>query len=255
MSLKPIIGVPACRKGIDGQPFHVVGEKYLQALIDGSDAIPLIIPVMAEHLDIEDLLAQVDGVFLTGSVSNVEPRHYDGEPSEPGTPHDPERDAATLPLTRRALQAGVPIMAVCRGFQEVVVALGGTLHQKVHEVSGYQNHRENPDDPLDVQYGPSHQVNLVEGGVLHALAGSGNVTVNSLHSQGVAKLPTGVTVEAVADDGLIEAFTVNGVPGFSIAVQWHPEWKTTENEFSMAIFNAFGDACREYAGHRQVQRE
>ena len=168
---------------------------------------------------------------------------------------DPARDAATLPLTRRALQAGVPIMAVCRGFQEVVVALGGTLHQKVHEVSGYHNHRENPDDPLEVQYGPSHNVNLVEGGVLHALAGSSNVSVNSLHSQGVAKLPNGVTVEAVADDGLIEAFTVNGVPGFSMAVQWHPEWRTREKEFSMAIFNAFGDACREYAGHRQVQGE
>ena len=255
MSLKPIIGVPACRKGIDGQPFHVVGEKYLQALIDGADAIPLVIPVMAEHLEIEDLLAQVDGVFLTGSVSNVEPHHYDGEPSEPGTLHDPQRDAATLPLTLRALQGGVPIMAVCRGFQEVVVALGGTLHQKVHEVPGYHNHRENPGDPLEVQYGPSHDVNLVEGGVLHALVGSGRVTVNSLHSQGVARLPTGVTVEAVADDGLIEAFTVNGVPGFSMAVQWHPEWKTTEDEFSMAIFNAFGDACRAYAGHRQVQGE
>ena len=252
MSLKPIIGVPACRKGIDGQPFHVVGEKYLQALIDGSDAIPLIIPVMAEHLDIEDLLAQVDGVFLTGSVSNVEPHHYAGEPSEPGTLHDPQRDAATLPLTRRALEAGVPMMAVCRGFQEVVVALGGTLHQKVHEVPGYHNHRENPDDPLEVQYGPSHEVNLVEGGVLHSLAGAGKAMVNSLHSQGVAKLPDGVTVEAVADDGLIEGFTVDGVPGFSLAVQWHPEWRTMENEFSMAIFKAFGDACREYAGHRQV---
>ena len=255
MSLKPIIGVPACRKGIDGQPFHVVGEKYLQALIDGSDAIPLIIPVMAEHLDIDDLLAQVDGVFLTGSVSNVEPHHYEGEPSEPGTLHDPQRDAATLPLTRRALQAGVPIMAVCRGFQEVVVALGGTLHQKVHDVPGYHNHREIPDDPLEVQYGPSHPVNLVEGGVLHGLGCGGSVAVNSLHSQGVAKLPNGVTVEAVADDGLIEAFTVNGVPGFSMAVQWHPEWRTTENEFSMAIFKAFGDACREYAGHRQVRSE
>jgi putative glutamine amidotransferase len=252
MSLKPVIGVPACRKGIDGHPFHAVGEKYLQALIDGAGALPLVLPVMAEHLAIDDLLAQVDGVFLTGSLSNVEPRHYAGAASEPGTLHDPHRDAATLPMTRRALEAGLPIMAVCRGFQEVTVALGGSLHQKVHDVPGYHDHRENPDDPLEEQYGPSHPVTLVEGGVLHGIAGTGTVMVNSLHSQGVARLPDGVTVEAVADDGLIEAFRVDDVPGFSLAVQWHPEWQVAKNPFSLAIFRAFGDACRAYAGHRQV---
>lgn len=252
MRSKPIIGVPACRKGIDGQPFHAVGEKYLQALIDGAGGLPLIMPVMAEHLQIDELLDRVDGIFLTGSISNVEPHRYGGEPSDPGTLHDPQRDAATLPLTRRALETGVPLMAVCRGFQEVVVALGGSLHQKVHEVPGYHSHKENPDDPLDVQYGPSHEVNLVEGGVLHGLAGSGRVVVNSLHSQGVARLPDGVTVEAIADDGLIEAFTVDSVPGFSMAVQWHPEWKVRKNPFSMAIFQAFGAACRRSARGRQV---
>jgi len=252
MSTRPIIGVPACRKQIDIHPFHAVGEKYLQAMIDGADSLPLIIPVMAEHLDIEELLGQVDGIFLTGSPSNVEPHHYGGEPSEPGTLHDPDRDAATLPLTERVLKAGVPLLAVCRGFQEVTVALGGTLHQKVHEVPGYHVHKENKDDPLDVQYDPSHPVDLIEGGVLHRLAGETRVMVNSLHSQGVAKLPDGVTVEAIADDGLIEAFTVDTVPGFALGVQWHPEWKVTKNRFSMAIFKAFGDACRAYAGQRQV---
>lgn len=252
MSTRPVIGVPACRKQIDIHPFHVVGEKYLQALIDGADALPMIIPVMAEHLDIDDILSQVDGVFLTGSVSNVEPHHYDGEASEAGTLHDPHRDAATLPLTRRALEAGVPLMAVCRGFQELTVALGGTLHQKVHGVPGYHVHKEDPDDPIETQYGPSHAVNLVEGGVLHALAGATNVMVNSLHSQGVARLPEGVTIEAVADDGLIEGFSIDSIPGFAIAVQWHPEWQVTRNEFSLAIFKAFGNACREYAGQRQV---
>ena len=252
MSTRPIIGVPACRKQIDIHPFHAVGEKYLQAMIDGADSLPLIIPVMAEHLDIEELLGQVDGIFLTGSPSNVEPHHYGGEPSEPGTLHDPDRDAATLPLTERVLKAGVPLLAVCRGFQEVTVALGGTLHQKVHEVPGYHVHKENKDDPLDVQYDPSHPVDLIEGGVLHRLAGETRVMVNSLHSQGVAKLPDGVTVEAIADDGLIEAFTVDSVPGFALGVQWHPEWKVTRNKFSMAIFKAFGDACRAYAGQRQV---
>lgn len=255
MSLRPVIGVPACRKPIGGQPFHVVGEKYLAALLDGAGALPLIIPVLAEHLDLDEVLSQVDGVFLTGSVSNVEPHHYDGDPSEPGTLHDRHRDASTLPLTRRALGAGVPLLAVCRGFQELTVALGGSLHQNVHEVPGYHVHKETPGDPLDVQYGPSHEVNLVEGGVLHKLAGATSVMVNSLHSQGVARLPDGVTVEAIADDGLIEAFRVDGIPGFAMAVQWHPEWRVTENEFSLAIFKAFGDACREYAGHRQEKDE
>ncbi len=252
MSTKPIIGVPACRKQIDIHPFHVVGEKYLQAMIDGADALPLVIPVMAEHLDVDEVLGQVDGVFLTGSPSNVEPHHYGGEPSEPDTLHDPDRDAATLPLTKRVLKAGVPLLAVCRGFQEVVVALGGSLHQKVHDVPGYHTHKENPEDHIDVQYGPSHAVDLIEGGVLHKLAGDSRVIVNSLHSQGVARLPKGVTVEAIADDGLIEAFTVDDVPGFAMGVQWHPEWQVTQNNFSMAIFKAFGDACREYAGQRQV---
>jgi len=252
MSTRPVIGVPACRRILNPHPFHIVGEKYLQAVIDGADGLPLIIPVMAEHLDMEEVLAQVDGIFLTGSPSNIEPHHYEGEPSEAGTMHDPDRDAATLPLTQRALKAGIPLLAVCRGFQEVTVALGGTLHQKVHEVPGYHVHKENPDDPVEVQYAPAHELNLVDGGMLHKLAGKDTVMVNSLHSQGVAKLPDGVTVEAIADDGLIEGFSVDQIPGFALAVQWHPEWQVTKNEFSMAIFKAFGTACREYAGQRQV---
>lgn len=254
MSTKPVIGVPACRKPIDKHPFHAVGEKYLQALIDGADALPFIIPVMAEHIQLDDILARVDGVFLTGSLSNVEPHRYGGEPSEPGTLHDPHRDATTLPLARSVLEVGVPLMAVCRGFQELVVALGGTLHQKVHEVEGYHDHRENPDDPLDVMYGPSHPVDLVEGGVLHRLAGESRVMVNSLHWQGVRRLPEGVTVEAIADDGLVEAFTVDGMPGFALGVQWHPEWRVTENPLSLAMFKAFGAACRDYADQRQVRK-
>jgi putative glutamine amidotransferase len=252
MSSKPVIGVPADRRILAPHPFHVVGEKYLQALIDGAGALPMIIPVLAEHIDIDEILGQVDGVLLPGSPSNVEPHHYDGDPSATGTLHDPHRDAATLPLTKRALGAGVPLLAICRGFQEVNVVLGGTLHQKVHETPGYHSHKENPEDPLDVQYGPSHDVNLVEGGVLHKLAGTTNVKVNSLHSQGVARLADGVTVEAVADDGLIEGFSVDSVHGFAMAVQWHPEWQVTKSDFSMAIFKAFGDACRDYAGQRQV---
>jgi len=249
---KPVIGVPADRRMVDPHPFHMVGEKYVLAVVDGCDALPFIIPALGDPLDVDDILANVDGILLTGSPSNVEPYHYEGQPSEPGTMHDPHRDALTLPLAQRAMEKGVPLLAVCRGFQELNVVLGGTLHQKVHEVQGYHPHKENSDDPLDVQYGPSHAINLVEGGVLHGLAGVDTVMVNSLHSQGVAKLAGGVTVEAVADDGLIEAFVVDSAPGFTLSVQWHPEWQVRLNDFSTAIFKTFGDACRAFAAQRQV---
>jgi putative glutamine amidotransferase len=252
MTRKPIIGVPACRRMVDPHPFHMVGEKYLHALAEGSNGLPLIIPALGDSLQIDEILASVDGLLLTGSPSNLEPHHYDGEPSERGTLHDPNRDALTLPLAKRAFETGVPVLALCRGHQELNVVLGGTLHQKVHEVPGYNCHKENPDDPLDVQYGPSHSVNLVEGGLLHGLAGSTTVIVNSLHSQGVAKLANGVSVEAVSDDGLIEAFVVDSVPGFALSIQWHPEWQFAQNELSTAIFKAFGDACRQYAAKKQV---
>jgi putative glutamine amidotransferase len=248
MSAKPLIGVPADRRVLDPHPFHMVGEKYLTAVRDGAEALPFPIPALGHSLDADDLLAKVDGLLLTGSPSNVEPHHYEGEPSRPGTLHDPHRDETTLRLIDRALETGVPLFAICRGYQELNVVLGGSLHQHVEEQPGYHDHRENPDEPLDVQYGPSHEVHLVEGGMLYGLAGTDTVTVNSLHSQGVARLADGVTVEAVADDGLIEAFVVDGAPGFTLAVQWHPEWKVTENEFSLAMFRAFGDACRRHQG-------
>jgi putative glutamine amidotransferase len=249
---KPLVGVPSDRRLYGVHPFHMVGEKYLRALIDGSDVLPLMTPVLAEDVDTHELLAQFDGIFLTGSYSNVEPHHYGGEPSAEGTLHDPFRDAVTLPLARRALDEGVPLLAVCRGFQELNVVLGGTLHQKVHEVPGYHNHLEDSNDPLEVQYGPAHPVTLVEGGLLRQLMGREEAMVNSLHSQGVARLADGVSVEAIADDGLIEAFRVDDVDGFALAVQWHPEWQVLQNELSRVIFKAFGDACRERANRRQV---
>lgn len=214
--------------------------------------MPCILPALADELDIGEILARVDGVLFTGSPSDIEPHHYDGAPSAPGTLHDPHRDALTLPLAQQALRDGIPVLAICRGFQELNVVMGGTLHQKVHEVEGYHRHKENPDDTLDVQYGPSHPVDLVEGGVLHTLATEPRVMVNSLHGQGIARLAGGVTVEAIADDGLIEAFRIDEATGFNLAVQWHPEWRATENDFSMAIFRAFGDACRTRAAERQV---
>ena len=252
MRPKPIIGVPADRRGIDPHPFHMAGEKYLKAIIEAADAVPLIIPVLADDLAIDELVDQVDGVLLTGSPSDIEPHHYGSESDDPDALRDPHRDALTLPIAKHALETGVPLLAVCRGFQELNVALGGTLHQKVHDVPGFHYHKENAEDPLDVQYGPSHPVILVAGGLLAGLAGTEEVMVNSLHGQGVRKLADGVSVEAVADDGLIEAFRVDSAESFALAVQWHPEWRATENEFSSAIFRAFGVACRERARERKV---
>ena len=228
----------------------MVGEKYLTAVRDGADALPVVIPALGSSVEPDEWLALCDGILLTGSLSNVEPRHYAGEPSREGTLHDRDRDETTLPLARRALEAGVPLLALCRGFQELNVVLGGTLHQLVHEVPGDGNHKENPDDPVDKQYGPAHYVTLIEGGWLRRLAGTDRVKVNSLHSQAVARLAAGVTVEAVAEDGLVEAFRVDSAEAFALAVQWHPEWRVTENDFSMSIFRAFGDACRARAAKR-----
>lgn len=250
MISKPLIGVPADRRIVDPHPFHMVGEKYVAAVRDGADGLPMIVPALGDSIDADAILSRIDGLMLTGSPSNVEPHHYEGEPSRPGTMHDQHRDETTLPLIERALETGVPVFAICRGYQELNVVLGGSLHQHVEEQEGYHDHRENPDDPLDVQYGPAHELHLVEGGMLHGLAGTTTVMVNSVHSQGIARLADGVTVEAVADDGLIEGFVVDGAKGFSLAVQWHPEWKVTEDAFSMAMFKAFGDACRDYASRK-----
>lgn len=228
----------------------MVGEKYISAILDGAGALPVLLPALGPDLDLDDLLSNLDGLFLTGSPSNVEPHHYNGEASRAGTLHDPERDATTLPLIDKVLRGGIPLFAVCRGYQELNVVLGGTLHQHVHEVEGYHSHKENPGDPLDVQYGPAHTVTLVEGGLLRRLAGESVVTVNSLHSQGIARLAAGVTVEAVADDGLIEAYTVDDADAFALGVQWHPEWQLQKNQFSLAMFEAFGTACAERAMRR-----
>jgi putative glutamine amidotransferase len=252
MDRKPIIAVPADRRVLHPHPSHLSGEKYIKALLKGANALPIIVPSLADYIGVDEILECVDGIMLTGSYSNIEPRHYGDDDADHVGDADPHRDAMALPLALRALETGVPLLAICRGHQELNVALGGTLHRDVAAVPGYHSHLENKSDPLDVQYGPSHPVSLMEGGLLRSLAGSDSVMVNSLHGQGIAQLADDVTVEAVADDGLIEAFRVDTAAGFNLSVQWHPEWRVSENEFSMAIFGAFGDACRARAAKRQV---
>jgi putative glutamine amidotransferase len=244
---KPIIGVPADRRLLGSHWFHCVGEKYLKAVAEAADALPLIVPAFGAQLELEVLLERCDGVLLTGSPSNVEPHHYAGAASAPGTWHDPERDATTLPLIPRTVAAGLPLLAVCRGFQELNVAYGGTLHQTLHEVPGLMVHKEDATQPLEVQYAPAHAVELTPGGVLARLAGRERIMVNSLHSQGVDRLGAGLVVEGRAPDGVIEAVRVADARGFALAVQWHPEWQVLANEFSTALFAAFGAAARAHA--------
>jgi putative glutamine amidotransferase len=243
---RPLIGVVSDRRMQGEHPFHMVGEKYLQALADGADAYPVALPSLAEGFDVLGIIHRLDGLFLAGSPSNLEPHHYMGDPSAPGTWHDPERDINALALIPAVIRVGMPLFAVCRGFQEMNVSFGGSLHQKVHEVPGYHLHKENPDDPLELQYSASHQVEFVEGGLLHRMTGKKGAAVNSLHSQAVDQVGEELEVEAWADDGLVEAFTVRNAPGFTLGVQWHPEWKVLENPVSTVIFREFGDACRAY---------
>lgn len=246
-SAKPLIGIPACRKLIEPHMFHAVGEKYVTAVANAAGGVPLLIPALGGGLGLAELLASLDGLLFTGSPSNVEPHHYDGEASVEGTLHDPHRDATTLPLMRAAIDAGLPVFAICRGFQEMNVVFGGSLHQKVQDVPGRRDHREDSSQPLEIQYGPAHEVRLSESGLLRQLLGTDVIEVNSLHSQGVDRLGQRLLVEAVADDGTIESFRVADSSAFALVVQWHPEWQVMSNPQSLALFQAFGEACRKHA--------
>jgi putative glutamine amidotransferase len=252
MTRKPLVALVADRKQLGLHPFHCAGEKYIDAVIGGADCFAMVLPAMGNRQSLEQLLATVDGVLLTGSVSMVAPHHYGGPDLPEGQQLDVDRDATTLPLIREAVARGLPLFAICRGFQEMNVAFGGTLHQKVHEVPGMQDHREDSSATLDVQYGPAHPVRLTTGGLLQRLIGADEYMVNSIHNQGVSKLGDGLVAEAIAPDGLVEAFTVAQAKGFTLATQWHPEWQYWNNPLSTAMFKAFGDACRQYLAARQA---
>jgi len=258
----PLVGLPACVKPISASPFHTVQEKYLTAVRQAAQCAPLILPAFGWQRDgenalglaLDPLLDLLDGVLLTGSPSNVEPHHYEGEPSAPGTEHDAQRDATTLPLIRRAIERGIPVMAICRGIQELNVAMGGTLHQRVHDVPGRFDHRSKAprDRPLAERYAPAHPIELSRDGWLAERLGCGSIIVNSLHGQGIDRLAPGMVVEATAEDGTIEAVRIPSAPGFVLGLQWHPEYAATENPVSLSLFQAFGDAAREHAARRRL---
>ena len=241
----PVVLVPACNRLLGEHPFHVAGRKYIDA-VRLAGALPLVVPGAEPH-ELEAYLALADGVFLTGSPSNVHPSHFGESVRDESLPLDPARDAWTLPLIRRCLALGLPLFAICRGLQEANVALGGSLHQAVQEVPGQHEHRgaAGRAGALAAEmYAPAHEVDVVPGGLLEQVLGAQRFTVNSVHGQGVKRLADGLRVEARAPDGLVEAFSVPSAAAFNLCVQWHPEWEAAENPVSMRLLRAFGEACQ-----------
>jgi putative glutamine amidotransferase len=244
----PIVAIPTCYREVNERVMYTAVVRYPHAVVDATGCLPMMIPAIGDKLDVSALLDSIDGLLLTGSPSNVEPYHYNGPPSREGTLHDPDRDATTLPLIREAVRRDMPVLAICRGIQELNVALGGTLHQRIAERPGGEVHRRGErkrvmEMTMDERYGPCHPVSLTPEGFLSRLVGAREILVNSLHGQGIDTLAPGLQVEAVAPDGLIEAVSLPGAR-FVVGVQWHPEYKPLENPVSRALFATFGEACR-----------
>jgi putative glutamine amidotransferase len=254
---RPFIGVPASliRLPDHSVPQHSTGERYLRAVRDGSGGDSFLIPALPEGLDIEALVDRMDGLFLTGGRANIEPHHYGGPPFPPDEHRDPPRDSVVLPLIRCCVEKGVPIFGVCRGIQELNVALGGTLHYRVHLVEGKFDHRMPRHGDIEVKFGLRHMVSLVPGGELERLAGVSEGMVNSAHGQGIDRLAPGLVVEALSPDGLVEAVRLENAKAFTVGVQWHAEWGFEKHPISSALFRAFGEAARTRAAARGRVRE
>lgn len=242
-----VVGIPASIRRVNENDFHAVSTRYVEAVAQYTGAEPVIVPAIGSHLDLQDLVQRVDGFFFTGCPSNVEPHHYDEPVNLTPDKRDPDRDATTLPLIRCALANAVPIFAICRGFQELNVALGGSLHQLLHEVPGRWDHRGGSDKPLEDRFAPRHSVSLTPKGQLADLTDSPRIVVNSLHGQGIDRLGESLSVEARADDGTVEGVRVVGAEAFALGVQWHPEWRAEETSHYAALFGAFSAAVKERA--------
>jgi putative glutamine amidotransferase len=250
---KPAVGIVADVHTVGKHTSHTVGQKYLDAVTAGAHAHAFILPALIDRpgaawtdpADVEGVLDLLDALFLTGAVSNVAPHRYGAPLQDPNSPADAARDHVTLALITAAIARGMPILGVCRGFQEINVALGGTLHQAVHTVPGHADHRE-PKGTLDEQYAPTHDIVFTRGGLLQTMTAMPGARVNSLHGQGVEHLAPTLAVEATAPDGLIEAFSGQNRDHFLLGVQWHPEWDFRNNPLSVIILRTFGQAARAY---------
>lgn len=243
---KPLILVTSDVKPVDGYNWHAAPSTYLKAVISGADALPVILPSFGADIDLDAVLDRVDGVLATGSRSNVNPELYGGEATEANGPYDPERDATSLPLLRRAVERGIPVFAICRGMQELNVAMGGTLLSEIQEIEGRDDHRAPVTEEQDERFKISHPVTVKPGSQLEAVINQPEFNVNSLHRQALGVLGDGVEVDASAEDGTIEAVSVKGACGYVLATQWHPEYWVGSDTPSAKLFKAFGDAARAY---------
>jgi putative glutamine amidotransferase len=248
MSILPTIGITACSWQLGPHAVQISDDKYGRAVASAAEGLPLILPVFPELIDSAVIIEGLDGLLFTGAPSNIEPRHYNGPPSPAGTEHDAARDQLTLPLWRAAVTAGLPVLGICRGFQEMNVAFGGTLQQQLGGPGA--EHEPPSNEPIEDQYARTHAMTVQPGGVLYRLGLKDVIQVNSVHGQGIARVGRGLRVEAVAEDGLVEGLSVEGSETFALGVQWHPEWQVMSNPDYLIIFQAFGDACRKRAEQR-----
>ncbi|MCC0029281.1 MAG: gamma-glutamyl-gamma-aminobutyrate hydrolase family protein [Brucellaceae bacterium] len=248
MPRKPLVALAADVRHFEGYDWHASPSTYLDAAIEAAGVVPLIVPAFGDRIDIDAVLDAVDGVMVSGSKSNVHPARYGVEPSPDHEPYDEARDATSIPLISRALERGIPVFAICRGIQELNVALGGSLATEIQEGEGRMDHRAPDSTEQSERFAIRHPVTVAPGSCLaNALGETETVRVNSLHRQAIDRLGNGLVAEAVADDGTIEAVSVKDAKAFAIGVQWHPEYWHREDNVSRHLFQAFGDAVRAHA--------
>ena len=250
MTALPLVLVSSDFRTIEGMNWHMTPTTYLEAVVYGAGAVPVMLPSLGGALDLDSVLDRVDGVLLSGSRSNVHPSLYGEEPTPDHEPYDPARDATTLPLIRRTLERGIPLFAICRGYQELNVALGGTLHTEIQSFEGRMDHRAPEAPTSDQRYAIRHKIHVVREGCIGRVLGEEEIDVNSLHRQGLATLADRLRIEATAPDGTIEAVSVEGAKAFAVGVQWHPEYWVRSDHPSSRLFAAFGDAVRARAAAR-----
>jgi putative glutamine amidotransferase len=242
---RPVIGILGNGLMVnDTYPAQSTGEMNIRAVAEVAEGLPLIIPAIPETEPVADLLAACDGFMFTGGRPNVHPKNYGHEETEAHGPFDHRRDGLALPLIRAAIEAGKPVLGVCRGFQEVNVAFGGTLHPEIRDIPGRMNHRMPPDGTLEEKFALRHKVALTADGQFARLLGAEEIVVNSLHGQGIVEPGARIVIEGYAEDGTPEALVVRDAKGFAMAVQWHAEWKAADDKVSRPIFAAFGAAAR-----------
>ena len=244
---RPLIAIAADTRFHDGYTWHGSPQTYLEAAIAVAQTTPLLVPAFGERIDLDAVLDAVHGVMATGSKTNVHPSHYSVPPSAAHEPYDEARDATAIPLLRRAIERGIPVLAICRGFQELNVAFGGSIAAEIQEMTGRMDHRAAVSEDQAERFKIHQDVFVREGSCLASIIDAGAVKVNSLHRQAVERLGAGLEVEAVAADGTIEAVSVNGAKAFAVGVQWHPEYWAKTDAPSGKILKAFGDAVRRHA--------